>query len=80
MPVAWPTDCRTLALTQGRNLIEPASDADRFLLFGLEGQLFDGLPYYLDDLRPQGFLGREIPARWRRPIHVIGMIRGYSVF
>lgn len=35
--------------------------------FGLEtsdrrgGQLFDGLPYFLQDMRPQGFLGRLFP-------------------
>ena len=45
-------------------------------LAGLEGTgLFDSLPYFLDDLRPQGFLGRQIarqlgvpwptdPRRW----------------
>ncbi|HHH45223.1 MAG TPA: type II toxin-antitoxin system HipA family toxin YjjJ [Gammaproteobacteria bacterium] len=45
-------------------------------LNGLEGNgLFDNLPYFLDDLRPQGFLGRQIarhvgapwpadPRRW----------------
>jgi hypothetical protein len=29
----------------------------------LESDLFDDLPYFLNDLRPEGFLGRLIPAR-----------------
>lgn len=34
------------------------------LLAGGEGNgLFDDLPYFLDDLRPQGFLGRQIAAQ-----------------
>ncbi len=54
------------------------------LLLGVDGTgVFDDLPYYLQDLRPQGFLGRQIasdlaarstdfptdPARWKA-IHV----------
>lgn len=30
---------------------------------GGEGGLFDDLPYFLQDMRPQGFIGRAFPAR-----------------
>jgi len=37
-------------------------------LAGFEGAgLFDGLPYFLDDLRPQGFLGRQIARQLGGP-------------
>ncbi len=37
-------------------------------LTGLDGTgLFDGLPYFLDDMRPQGFLGRQIARQLGGP-------------
>lgn len=37
-------------------------------LAGLEGTgLFDGLPYFLDDMRPEGFLGRQIARQLGAP-------------
>jgi len=32
-------------------------------LLGCENEMFSDLPYYLDDLRPQGFLGRQIALK-----------------
>ena len=47
-------------LTGGRFYLQPQAPTPPWLL-GQDGTgLFDGLPYYLDDLHPQGFLGRQI--------------------
>lgn len=41
---------------------------DESWLLGQDGTgVFDGLPYYLDDLRPQGFLGRQLAQRLGPP-------------
>lgn len=50
------------ALTDGRYLVQPERQ-ERWLLGSSGTGLFDGLPYYLHDLRPAGFLGRQIARR-----------------
>jgi hypothetical protein len=62
------------ALADGRYLVEPARPSSArsvrsgarlpFWLLGESGQgLFDSLPYFLHDLRPSGFLGRQLARR-----------------
>ena len=63
-------DLRPLA--GGRFYLQPheATDIARQepWLLGQDGTgMFDGLPYYLDDLRPQGFLGRQLAQRLGPP-------------
>jgi hypothetical protein len=41
-------------------LVQPLTGMPPVLLGDGGGGLYDGLPYFLDDLRPQGFLGRQI--------------------
>ena len=53
---------RLHALWNGGYLLRPSGDA--FWLLGLGGQgLFESLPYFLHDLRPSGFLGRQLARR-----------------
>jgi hypothetical protein len=60
-------------------LVQPLMGKPSVLLSDSENGVYDDLPYFLDDLRPQGFLGRQIaeemaeqldefppdPRRWR---------------
>ena len=46
------------ALSGGEYLLEPAGDS-----FHWSG-VTQGLPYYLQDQRPAGFLGRAVPLRY----------------
>jgi hypothetical protein len=46
------------ALHDDRWLVRPETDWASLLLIGSDRGLFDGLPWYLDALRPQGFMGR----------------------
>ena len=49
-------------LTQGGFFIEGEVGMPRTLLGEGGDGIYDNLPYFLDDLRPQGFLGRQIAA------------------
>ncbi len=49
-------------LSHGGFFVEPAHDIPPMLLGGNNG-LFEDLPYYLFDLRPQGFLGWQIARK-----------------
>ena len=53
-------------LAHGGYFVEAHTGMPRILL-GAEGNgLYDDLPYFLDDLRPQGFLGRQIAMEMAR--------------
>lgn len=47
-------------LSYGGFFMEPATDIPPLLLGKNNDGLYDDLPYFLFDLRPQGFLGRQI--------------------
>lgn len=47
-------------LSHGGFFVEPATDIPPLLLGENNDGLYDDLPYFLFDLRPQGFLGRHI--------------------
>lgn len=47
-------------LAQGGFFVEPCTGMPPVLLGENGNGLYDDLPYFLDDLRPQGFLGRQI--------------------
>ncbi len=53
--VAW-----VRPLAHGGFFVEPATGMPPVLLGENREGVFEDLPYFLDDLRPQGFLGREI--------------------
>ncbi|MEW8419065.1 MAG: type II toxin-antitoxin system HipA family toxin YjjJ [Candidatus Thiodiazotropha endolucinida] len=57
-------DIRPLA--HGGFFVETRTGTPGVLLGENKIGLFDDLPYYLDDLRPQGFLGRQIAKRMSR--------------
>lgn len=40
--------------------------------------LFPGVPWFLDDLRPQGFLGRQFAHRWSRELGLSADIRDWN--
>ncbi len=48
------------ALTSGQYLVQAQPDAPFWLLGETSTGLFDSLPYFLHDLRPSGFLGRQL--------------------
>jgi len=50
-------------LNHGGFFVEPTKDISLMLLGDNRDGLYDGLPYFLYDLRPQGFLGRQIAQR-----------------
>lgn len=50
-------------LSYGGFFIEPAADISPLLLGENNDGLYDDLPYFLFDLRPQGFLGRRIAQK-----------------
>ncbi len=50
-------------LSHGGFFIEPVKEISLMLLGENKDGLYDGLPYFLYDLRPQGFLGRQIAQR-----------------
>lgn len=54
-------------LVQSMGTLQPLQDAYYALAFADSAafRLFDGMPYFLRDLRPQGFLGRLEPGRHR---------------
>jgi hypothetical protein len=52
-----------VALEDRRFLVVPATDAPDWSTRGAEGGLFDDLPWFLQDVRPQGFLGRALARR-----------------
>jgi hypothetical protein len=47
-------------LAHGGFFVEPLTGMPPVLLGEAKNGLYDDLPYFLDDLRPQGFLGRQI--------------------
>ena len=51
-------DIRPLA--HGGFYVAPRTGCPTVIMGHDESGVFDGLPYFLDDLRPQGFLGRQI--------------------
>ncbi|MBU1193291.1 MAG: type II toxin-antitoxin system HipA family toxin YjjJ [Proteobacteria bacterium] len=50
-------------LSHGGFFVEPAAQISPLLLGENNDGLYDGLPYFLFDLRPQGFLGRQIAQK-----------------
>ncbi|HKK90051.1 MAG TPA: type II toxin-antitoxin system HipA family toxin YjjJ [Desulfobacteraceae bacterium] len=50
-------------LVHGGFLVAPVKETSPLLLGEGNDGLYDGLPYFLYDVRPQGFLGRQI-AQW----------------
>lgn len=76
------------ALHSGRFHLEPERALPAFLHGAFSTGLFPGLPWFLDDQRPQGFLGRAFVrkfaddigapadlARWRSDDVVLGLLR-----
>lgn len=64
---------------QGRDFFFPAADdAPNFLTAGSDIGRFDGLPWYLDDLRPSGYLGRLAARRWSKEFGVPADPRDFS--
>jgi hypothetical protein len=57
-------DIRPLA--HGGFFVRPRTGCPELLLGGFRTGVYDNLPYFLDDLRPQGFLGRQIAAELAR--------------
>lgn len=53
---------RLRPLAHGGFLLQPHTGAPRVLLGSRADGLFDDLPYFLQDLRPKGFMGRQIAA------------------
>lgn len=49
-------------LAQGGFFVESMTGMPAVLLGEEKNGVFDGLPYFLDDLKPQGFLGRQLAA------------------
>lgn len=47
-------------LAHGGFYLQPTSITPKVLEGAQENGLYDGLPYFLDDMRPQGFIGRQI--------------------
>ena len=47
-------------LAHGGFYLQPTAIAPKVLTGHKGDGLFDGLPYFLDDMRPQGFIGRQI--------------------
>ncbi|MCI5137807.1 MAG: phosphatidylinositol kinase, partial [Candidatus Electrothrix sp. AR1] len=47
-------------LANGGFYLEPTPVAPKVLMGDEETGLYEGLPFFLDDLRPQGFIGRQI--------------------
>lgn len=66
-PAGVPEQLAEIApLIQGRYAVQ--ARRPQVWLRGLDGTgLFDDLPYFLDDLRPQGFLGRQIARQLGAP-------------
>lgn len=56
-------------LIHGGFFVEPENPASCQLLGDQRNGLFDDLPYFLRDLRPQGFLGRQIARRIAEQSH-----------
>ncbi len=50
-------------LSHGGFLLQPVANISPLLLGEGRNGLYDGLPYFLYDLRPQGFLGRQISRK-----------------
>jgi DNA-binding Lrp family transcriptional regulator len=50
-------------LTHGGYFLQPVTNISPLLLGERGNGLYDGLPYFLYDLRPQGFLGRQISRK-----------------
>lgn len=76
------------ALQRDEFHLEPARELPSFLHGDFVSGLYPGLPWFLDDQRPQGFLGRtfarsvakdidapEDPLRWRTDDVVLGLLR-----
>jgi len=47
-------------LAHGGFYLQPTSIAPKVLMGAKEDGLYDDLPYFLEDMRPQGFMGRQI--------------------
>jgi len=79
---------RLFGLRGGRVLLAPEPRAPRWLLGETAHGLFDDLPFFLSDVRPQGFLGRQIahalsefpnnPTRWDSA-QVLDYLLGHGV-
>ena len=50
-------------LSHGGYFLQPVAKISPLLLGDSGSGLYDGLPYFLHDLRPQGFLGRQISRK-----------------
>jgi hypothetical protein len=66
------------ALHGGGCLVATASPPD-WLQGEFSDGLFPGLPWFLDDQRPQGFLGRQFGQRWARELGLPADILRWSV-
>lgn len=54
-------------LIRGRYAVQPEDSDNAWWLDTAEAQLYDDLPYFLADMAPQGFLGREIARQLGAP-------------
>nr|WP_319394661.1 hypothetical protein [uncultured Desulfobacter sp.] len=55
-------------LSHGGYFLQPVTHISPLLLGENGNGLYDGLPYFLYDLRPQGFLGRQISRKMATPL------------
>lgn len=51
---------RIRPLAHGGHLVEPTTGTPMVLMGESKNGVYDDLPYFLEDLRPQGFLGRQV--------------------
>lgn len=54
-------------LVRGQYYVEAEANEAQFWLSGTQHGMFEDLPYYLGDMAPQGFLGREIARQLGTP-------------
>ncbi|MEW9625135.1 type II toxin-antitoxin system HipA family toxin YjjJ [Rhodanobacter geophilus] len=63
-----PHDFGQLTALHGDGCLIAAAAAPDWLRDEFADGLFPGLPWFLDDQRPQGFLGRQFGQRWAREL------------
>ena len=62
-------------LAHGGFYVEPKTGMPRVLLGENGDGLYDDLPYFLSDIRPQGFLGRQIAKRCPSNLTIFHLIQ-----
>jgi len=63
-----PTEFGHLTALHGRGSVVDVAEATDWLRDDFVDGLFPRVPWFLDDQRPQGFLGRQFALRWAREL------------